>query len=131
VGNDPQNWTANAETLFEGSKVLKREMERSVQSGQLTSYSFTAWIEVMLTAFGIECLIKAIWLKQGNQLARDGIYVPIIERERHQLVKLCGAAGVALNKQEVEVLERMRDIALSIGRYPIPLRAGQSEGFRS
>ena len=131
VGNDQQNWTANAETLFEGSKVLKRERERSFQSGQASIYSFSVWIEIMLTAFGMECLIKAIWIKQGNRLARDGKYIPIIKDERHQLVKLCEAVGFALNQREADVLERMCDIATSIGRYPIPRRAGQSEGVCS
>jgi hypothetical protein len=74
---------------------------------------------------------QAIWIKQGNQLARDGKYIPITKNERHQLVKLCGAVGVALDPREADALERMSDIAGSIGRYPIPSRARQSEGVRS
>jgi hypothetical protein len=47
----------------------------------------------MLAAFGIECLIKAIWLKQGHQLARDGKYIPMIPKERSsagEVVSRCG-----------------------------------------
>lgn len=120
-----------ARTLFAGSKLLKHERERSFQSGHASIESFTVWIEVMLMAFGIECLIKAIWIKQGNQLARDGKYIPITKNEGHQLVKLCGAVGFALEQREADALQRMSDIAGSIGRYPIPRRASQTEGVRS
>jgi hypothetical protein len=105
VGNDHQNWTHTAQTLFAGRKVLERE--RSFQSGKASIESLTVWIEIMLTAFGIECLIKAIWLKQGPKLAQNGKYVEMIKNERHRLVKLCGAAGIALDSREADGLERM------------------------
>ena len=73
----------------------------------------------MLLAFGVECLIKAIWVKQGNILARDGKYVPMCKTERHDLVRLCGVAGIALNPTEREALGRISRIAHSIGRYPV------------
>jgi hypothetical protein len=72
-----------------------------------------------------ECLIKAVWLKQGHQLARDGKYVPMIAKEGHRLEKLCRIAGIALHRREEETLERLSDIAGSIGRYPIPSRVPQ------
>jgi hypothetical protein len=87
------------------------------------------WIEIMLTAFGIECLIKAIWIKQGNQLARNGKYIPITKNEKHQLVELCGAIGFKLSERETDALERMSDIAGSIGRYPISRRARQNKSL--
>ena len=126
VGNNRQNWIHTAQTLFAGSKVLKRERERSLRSGQPSIEMFTVWMEIMLVAFGIECLIKAIWIKQGNQLARDGRYIPIVKNERHQLVKLCGAVGISLDPREVNALKQMSEIAGSIGRYPIGRRASQT-----
>ena len=124
VGNAYQNWMHTAQTLFAASKVLKREHESARAAlrgtGKAPIEMLTVWTQPMLTAFGIECLIKAIWLKQGNQLARDGKFVPMIKNERHQL---CGAARVALDSREADALERMSDIAGSIGRYPIGRRA--------
>ena len=48
---------------------------------------------------------QAIWLEQGHQLPRDGRYVEMIKQERHQLVKLCAAAGIALNRREARALK--------------------------
>jgi hypothetical protein len=122
-----------AQTLFAASKVLKREHERAWAAlrgtGKAPIETFTVWTQPMLTAFGIECLIKAIWLKQGNQLASNGKYVPMIPNERHRLVPLCRAAGIALDSRETDALERMSDIAGSIGRYPIGRRARQNKSI--
>ncbi len=86
---------------------------------------FMPWTELMLMAFGIECLIKAVWVKGRHQLARNGKYISMIQNERHQLVKLCGVAGIPLDARETDALERITDIADTIGRYPIPRRASQ------
>jgi hypothetical protein len=51
----------------------------------------------------------------------------MIKNERHQLVKLCGAARIALDLREADALERMSDIAGSIGRYPIGRRAREDK----
>lgn len=86
----------------------------------------TLWTELMLAAFGVECLIKAMWVKQGNPLARNGKYVPMLKNERHQLVSLCHVAGIVLDPCEADVLERISIIAHTIGRYPIPRRAHET-----
>jgi hypothetical protein len=83
----------------------------------------TFWTELMLAAFGIECLIKAIWLTQGHRLARNGKYYPMMAKQGHRLEKLCVVAGIVLSQREKQVLVELSDIAGSIGRYPIPSRA--------
>jgi hypothetical protein len=64
VGNACQNWMHTAQTLFAASKVLKREHERACAAlrgmGKAPIEMLTVWTQTMLTAFGIECLIKAI-----------------------------------------------------------------------
>jgi hypothetical protein len=113
-----------AQTLFAGSTILARESERARanlrRGGKAPIELLTTWTELMLAAFGIECLIKAIWVKQGNSLARNGKYVPMLKKERHQLVPLCRIAGIALDAREKDALERISIIARTIGRYPIP-----------
>ena len=135
VGNDHHHWDYTAKRLFAASKMLNRERNRIRATMRPPCKApieiFTLWVELMLTAFGIECLIKAIWLKQGHQLARDGKYVEMIKKERHQLVKLCGAAGIALNRREAHALQRISEIAGSIGRYPIARRSSEADRRRS
>lgn len=121
LGNSYRLWMQTAQTLFAGSKILRGERER----GKAPIEILMPWTELMLTAFGIECLIKAIWIKRGNQLARDGKYVPMTKNEGHQLVKLCRVAGIPLDSPEADALKRMSEIAGTIGRYPIARRAGQ------
>jgi len=80
-------------------QALKREHEHARaalrRTGKTPIEMLTVWTQPMFAAFGIECLIKAIWLKQGNQLASDGRYIPMIPNESHRLVPLCRAAGIA------------------------------------
>jgi hypothetical protein len=131
VGNDYRNWKHIAQTLFASSEILRREHDRvrpmlKPGAGPAPKEVLTTWSELMLTAFGIECLIKAIWLTQGHQLARNGKYIPMMNKEGHRLDKLCRAAGIVLNQREEQALVELSDIAGSIGRYPIPSRARQT-----
>src|SRR5947208_13225415 len=115
-----------AQALFAGSTILARESERARANlrlgGKAPMELLTTWTEPMLAAFGIECLIKAIWVKQGHSLARNGKYIPMLKNEGHQLVPLCRVAGIALDAREKDALERISRIAPTIGRYPIPRR---------
>jgi hypothetical protein len=127
VGNDYRNWALTAQALFAGSTILTRERERARENmrpglSKAPIELRTAWVELMLAAFGIECLIKAIWIKKGHQLAHDGKYVPMTKND-HQLVKLCRVVGITLDPRETDALERIADIAGAIGRYPIPRRS--------
>jgi hypothetical protein len=72
LGNDYRSWKHTAQALFAGSKILNRERER-VRSilpppCKAPMEMLTTWTELMLTAFGIECLVKVIWTKRGNQV---------------------------------------------------------------
>jgi len=126
VGNDYLPWCITARQLFAASRIVQREREQikaTLRPPCTAPDEFTFWVTPMLTAFGIECLIKAIWLKKGNQLAHDGKYIGMGEKEpSHQLVKLCERAGIALDPGEAVALQEISDIATSLGRYPIAKR---------
>jgi hypothetical protein len=131
VGNSYRNWKRIAQALFASSDILRREYDKARSTlkpggGRAPKEILTSWSQLMLAAFGIECLIKAVWLTQGHQLARDGKYVPMMKNEGHRLEKLCARAGIALSQQEEQVLIELSNIAGSIGRYPIPSRAPQT-----
>lgn len=123
AGNDPLYWVSTARALFAASQAVKEARKRvlsTLKPGRAPDIVITGWTRIMLAAFGIECLIKAIWVKHGHQLARDGKYVGMTNKEKpHELVKLCDIAGIPLNERETNALQRMSDIAKSIGRYPI------------
>jgi len=123
IGNDPTYWVITARNLFAASKAVQTERERvqsTLKPGPAPDIIFTVWTHVMLTAFGIECFIKAIWVRKGHQLARDGKYVCMTNKEKpRELVKLCDIARIPLEERETDALQRMSDIGKSIGRYPI------------
>ncbi len=103
-----------AQALFAGSTILARKSERAranLRLGKAPMELLTTWTELMLAAFGIECLIKAIWVKHGHSLARYGKYIPMLPNEGHQLVPLCRVAGIALDAREKHALERISIIA--------------------
>jgi hypothetical protein len=131
VGNNYRNWIHTAQTLFAGSTILTREHARVRaklrRTGKAPIELLTIWTELMLAAFGIECLVKAIWLKHGHQLARDGKYIPIVQKEGHRLVRLCRAVGINMDTREQEALERISIIGRTIGRYPIALSAYETQ----
>jgi len=135
LGNEPFYWVITARALFAASDAVKCERERvttTLRPGKASDIVLTIWTELMLRAFGIECLIKAIWVKRGHQLARDGRYIGMTKKEKpHELVRLCGNAGIALNQREADALQRISDIAKSIGRYPIARNAEVDSRTRS
>lgn len=61
IGNDPVHWEITARVLFAASKAVRGERDRvksTLQDGPAPDIILTLWTHVMLTAFGIECLIR-------------------------------------------------------------------------
>jgi hypothetical protein len=135
LGNDYRNWMHTAQTLFAATTILRRERERVRAElrlgGRAPIELLTVWTELMLAAFGIECLVKAIWVKQGNWLACDGKYVPMLPREGHRLVPLCHAARISLDPREEDVLRHISVFGRSIARFPIARHFRETEGLLS
>ena len=132
VGSDYRVWARVAQALFAASAILMHERERERAnlrgSGVAPMEMLTVGIEPMLMSFAIECLVKALWIKKGNEIARNGKYIPIIKNEGHRLVPLCDAVGIHMNSRERDTLQRISAIARTIGRYPIALHASEPYG---
>jgi hypothetical protein len=79
----------------------------------------------MLSGMAMECLLKAVWVKQGHNLVEDGKYVSIPGAGDHDLVQLAGAVGLTLSDLEKDVLRRLSHFIEYGGRYPIPKNAEQ------
>ena len=128
-GNNYRNWFNTASRLLADSATLRRKTRRirnSLRHGaKPPPEMLTVWTEVMLAGFAVECLIKAVWLKTGNELVRDGEYKGILRNERHQLVPLCDRVGIPLSSTERRSLHGLSRIMLSVGRYPIPRKPSE------
>jgi hypothetical protein len=83
--------------------------------------------EMMLRGFAVECLLKGLWVRQGNKLAENGKYVrvPNIKNE-HDLVGLAVEVGFTMTAEQRDLLEHLSVYTITVGRYPIPVRTTNS-----
>lgn len=78
----------------------------------------------MLRAMATECLLKALWLKHGGKLAKNGKYLGVLKKNEHDLHKLAKAVSekskseIVFTKRELDLLEQASYWIFS-GRYPI------------
>jgi hypothetical protein len=68
----------------------------------------------MIAGFAVECLIKAVWLKNGNEPVRDGEYKGVLRKEGHWLAPLCDRVGIRVSLTERRSLHRLSLIVRSI-----------------
>ena len=131
AGNYYPNWIHTADRLLVASAILARETRHarnSVRQGAKPPLeALTTWTEVMVAGFAVECLIKAVWLKNGNELIRGGEYVAILRKEGYWLVPLCDRFGIPLSSAERRSLRRLSLIIRGIGRYPILRKAIEAD----
>jgi len=129
-GNNYRNWLNTASRLLADSATLRRKTRRirnSLRWGAKPPHEMlTVWTEVMLAGFAAECLIKAVWLKNGNELVRGEEYKGILRAERHELTALCDRVGIRLSSTERRSLHALSRIMRSVGRYPIPRKSSET-----
>lgn len=81
----------------------------------------------MLLAMATECLLKALWLKSGGTLAKDGRYTGILRKNEHRLNQLAkavsGRSGINFTQRELALLEQA-SYWITSGRYPIQRQHG-------
>lgn len=124
AGNSPHTWRLCAGDLLAAAAVLREHREN------LNPHSVpvpNGWRihppELMLNGMAIECLLKALWVKRGHMLAKDGRYVPVPDAGPHDLVQLAGVLQLALSGLEKDVLRRLSHFIEYGGRYPVPTDA--------
>lgn len=137
-GNLPRCWFGSAFDLLTAADVLDRfkgdlrgEIIETMRSGRHEEPKMTRrrWermsvetVSPMLRAMAIECLLKALWLKHGGMLAKDGRYVGVSKKNEHRLHDLAKAVSqkgyIVFTKRELELLEQA-SYWITSGRYPI------------
>jgi hypothetical protein len=127
TGNNPMEWVFSADSLLAACRFLSlhsshlREEAPSERFPTFDEYRIHDVI-VMLRAMAIECLLKALWLKSGNKLAKNGKYCPIPNAKDHDLLSLYNAIAdnyqITLTKGEKDFINRLSG-NITAGRYPI------------
>lgn len=125
-GNSWRAWYRQAGDLLRVARHLARERNRILRSCQSDPEDpdFETGAEylrsaLLLRAFGMEGLFKALWLARGGLLTNAGRYagIPSI-KDTHDLCALAGKLSIELTTAERDVLERLTVFG-EFGRYPI------------
>ena len=119
-GKNPLAWRYSAENLLTAARAVRKEVK---DFGRMMPS--LAAVEAMLLGFAIECLLKAIYIKGGNTLVKQGSYAHIPRANDHDLIQLADAAGVCLTTREKLVLGKLTPFIKFAGRYPIATKANE------
>src|SRR5438105_3585803 len=100
-GNLPGPWFDSAFGLLTAGDVLgqftgdlTRETTEAMKEGDWQALKMTRRryertsvrrVVAMLRAMAVECLLKALWVKNGGKLAEDGRYKGVMRGKEHQL----------------------------------------------
>lgn len=137
VGNKFYPWMLKARQLILSASILENQCAKRKYFGvDLDKYedeleAKSPSVEVhsvilMLWAMAAECLLKALWLKSGEKLIRDGNYNKIPDTNDHHLDTIahavCKKGIFKFTIKDLELLFRLSGYIIH-GRYPIPKHA--------
>ena len=123
-GNLPLAWEMSADDLIVAANVLMEKREEipaeAIPVGAPTPPErMTLSTELMLRGYAIECLLKGIWVSQGNQIVKNGKYIGVTGANQHNLIELSNKVSLRLTNQEKGILTRLTNCVTGFGRYPI------------
>jgi hypothetical protein len=136
AGNSSAAWQSVADDLLIASQVLKEraaslDLTSLVAGDPIPVEGRLGAVELMLKGMAIECLLKALWLKRGNMLIKNGKYVRVRGAGDHDLPQLASAAKFVINDLETDLLRRLSHFIQYGGRYPVPRDAAKLRPTRS
>ena len=99
--------------VYLGDREVHREQDGEVIMPMLLC------VRAMLLGYAIECGLKALWVRKGNKLVRDGRYQGVTGANDHDLPQLAQAVGFVPTTAEAEVLRRLSQFSRFAGRYPV------------
>jgi hypothetical protein len=124
VGNDHNAWASSADGLLAASRLLRTlrttfDLESVAVGEAIPDEGRIHPADLMLRGFAVECLLKALWVKQGGTICIDGKYVGVTGAGDHDLLQLCDANKLSFTDHQRDVLKRLFIFMTSVGRYPI------------
>lgn len=124
IGNLPEAWELSADHLLSASRILKKHRDNfnpsSLKVGEeIPDEGKILASELMLKGYAVECLLKAVWVKKGNLLAKDGKYIRIKGCGNHDLIQIAKVVSLEFEDKQIDILKRLSIYITSAGRYPI------------
>ena len=119
IGNLWLAWVAWAFVLEEAEICLgEREVHRELPNGEVVMPMLLS-VRAMLLGYALECGFKALWVRRGNKIVRNGRYGGVTGAKDHNLVQLAQAADFIPKPAETDVLRRLSKFVRFAGRYPV------------
>jgi hypothetical protein len=132
-GNDPRTWLVVAANLRTAALILEPHFPLDFRKEpSIDRVAVGARLQgpiLMLRGCELKCLLKAIYVAVGNELAKGGAY-KAPRGKPHDLVALARAADLSASPEDVALLSYL-GYYISGGRYPIGTRAPQSFHLRA
>jgi len=134
--NDLRMWALRASELLLAADCLHGPPKKGVERGRgerkfrIARNGMVLGPAMMLYGLCIECLMKAVAVKNGHQFVteQDGelIFRPLFNKARkcHDLIELSGHADISLSlsPDEQDVARRLTHYIVWGGRYPVAKR---------
>lgn len=96
----------------ESRELEGKELEDFLDSHMISTY-------YLLMGYAIENLLKAILMIQHPEYFKPG--AKLTDIRSHKLVSLCNRCDISVQKEEVEILNKLTTYVEWQGKYPIPL----------
>jgi hypothetical protein len=128
TGNVPVTWQMTAHELIAAANICWARWRRTNRLQDLerrTTYhpELTQKPVLMLYAFALEALLKALWVAQGNLLVVDGRFtLETLGGKPHDLHHLCERTKIRLDSKTEQPLVDQLTWAVEHGRYPLGRR---------
>lgn len=121
LGRDPINWVREAGELRRASEILYKEVQadyNELKTGTWTRKHYIFAQYQMLTGYALQNLLKAIYIKKHpTKIAAD---IDRFTHKTHDLKALTNSLHITVNREELDLLERLTEYVASAGRFPIP-----------
>ena len=118
IGNAWLAWLTCAIVLEDAEVYLGERETHREHKGEVVMPMLLC-VRAMLLGYAIECALKALWLRKGKKLIRDGRYRGVSGANDHNLPQLAQSAGFVPTSTEADVLRRLSRFCQFAGRYPV------------
>jgi len=129
LGNDSGLWTLTADSLLIAARYLKQIYDSGDRSKLVTSQDAPPEFYVydpclLLRGYAVECLLKALRLRQGHKLVKKGSFIGgFCGANNHRLDQMAKDIGkeseIKFTTDELDLLKRLSYIVRVTGRYPV------------
>lgn len=131
TANEPLAWFYTAEALASTAHTVKKSDDEKGGGALLEDFgqmTRTRGIYAMLLGYAVECAIKGLYVKAGNEMAGpNGVLHHIPGFKSHNLRMMATTGKLNLSDNELKALDWLSGYIKHLGRYPIPAKAKHLE----